>query len=225
MRFIAFYPTIQSAKDNAETLRRDFSQAFPDYGVEVTYVSSDVEHDKTVHHLDEEIAPKTIDIIASVNMLNQAYHSTYLTGIVMLRSTFSDIVYAQEYGRAISVTAKNRAIVFDDVGNALLKEDRGLAAMFEKKGEITKDSKGGYHWKRKADRHSFSVSAVELAMEQALERIRQTAGVTQEMIDAVKKLMGPIFNAPDEAIAQMTGVKLFLIQETRKQMEKEEQDI
>ncbi len=223
MRFIAFYPTIQSAKDNAENLQKDFQKAFPSYGVGLAYVTSDAEHDKTIAHLDEVKVDETIDIIASVNMLNQSYHSPYLTGIIMLRSTFSDILYAQEYGRALSVTARNQTIVFDDVGNALLRASRGIGVLFEDDGTVEKDSTGnGWHWKRKADKHTFSVSAVELSAEQALERIRQTAGVTEELIESIKKLIGPVFNAPDDAIAKMTRVPLWLIQETRKQMQEEQ---
>ena len=146
MRFIAYYPTIKAMKDNAEKLQADFIKAFPKYGVGLTLVSSDAEHEKAVSHLDEAIVDDTIDIIASVDMLNQAYHSQYLTGVIMMRYTMSNIVYAQQYGRACSVASKQRTIVFDNVGNACLDPQRELTVLL---GDGESDGRGGWYWVEK----------------------------------------------------------------------------
>lgn len=220
MRFIVYYPTIKAMKDNAEKLQDDFIKAFPEYGVGLTYISSDAEHDKAVSHLDEAIVDGTIDIIASVDMLNQAYHSRYLTGVIMMRYTMSNIVYAQQYGRACSVASTQRTIVFDNVGNACIDPQQELTVLL---GDGESDGRGGWYWSRKDSRHMrFHVSAEELSIEQALQRIRATATVSEEFREGAKKLMGPIFNAPDDAVVKMTHLPLWFVKELRKEMETEQ---
>lgn len=219
MRFIVFFPTIKTMKEAAVNVQNDFIKAFPKYGVGLTYISSDEEHDKTITHLDEAIVDGTIDIIASVDMLNQAYHSKYLNGIIMMRYTMSNIIYTQEYGRVCNVASTQRAIVFDNVGNACIDPQKELEVLF---GEGEMDGSGGWCWSRKDSRHlKFHVSAEELSLEQALQRIRATAAVTNEFREKAKQLMGPIFNAPDEAVVRMTRLPLWFVQELRAEMAKE----
>lgn len=223
MRFIAYYPTIQSAKDNAEKLQADLKKAFPDYGVGVTYITSDAEHDKTISHLDEQVVDGTVDLVVNVNMLNQAYHSPYLTGIMMLRLTWSNIIFTQEYGRACNVASRNRVAVFDNVGNAFVRPFEELPKIFGSEGES--DGKGGWVWTTRDHRNmKFRVSAEQLKIEQVLQRITATAGVTEEFKEKAKKLMGPLFNAPDEAVVKMTRLPLWFVQDLRKEMEAEMKD-
>ena len=144
MRIIAYFPTIQSAKDNADKLRSDIQRAFPNYGVGVTFITSDAEHESKVSHLDEAIVDETIDLIVSVDMLNQAYHSEHLTAIIMMRYTKSNIIFTQQYGRALSVAALHRVAVFDNVGNAYVRPLEELPKIFGSEGES--DGKGGWVW-------------------------------------------------------------------------------
>lgn len=219
MRFIIFYPTIKAMVDNAPKIQADFKDAFPEYGVGLTYISSDAEHDKAVNHLDEAIVDYTIDLVASVDMLNQSYHSKYLNGVIMMRYTMSNIVHTQEYGRACSVASTQRTIVFDNVGNACLDPRADLPKML---GEGESDGRGGWQWGRKNSKQLyFHVTAEELALEEALQRIRATAGVTREAKESAKKLMGPLFNAPDDAVVKMTRFPLWFVQQIRKEMELE----
>lgn len=220
MRFIIFYPTIKAMTDNAPKVQEDFKQAFPEYGVGLTYISSDAEHDKAVNHLDEGIVDGTIDLVASVDMLNQSYHSKYLNGVIMMRYTMSNIVHTQEYGRACSVASTQRTIVFDNVGNACLDPRADLKIML---GEGESDGRGGWQWGRKNSKQlSFHVTAEELDIEQALQRIRATASVSFEYKEEVKRLMGPLFNAPDDAVVKMTRLPLWFVQELRAEMESEQ---
>lgn len=220
MRFIVFYPTIKAMVDNAPKVQEDFKEAFPEYSVGLTYISSDAEHDKAVNHLDDGIIDYTIDLVASVNMLNQAYHSKYLNGVIMMRYTLSDIVHTQEYGRACSVASIVPTIVFDNVGNACLDPHSDLKVLL---GEGESDGRGGWYWSRKNSRYlRFHVTAEELELEQALQRIRATAGVTYEFKESAKRLMSPLFNAPDDAVVKMTRLPLWLVQQLRAEMEAEQ---
>ena len=219
MRFIIFYPTIKSMQDNAIKVQKDFQKAFPTYGVGLTYISSYAEHDKAVDHLDDSIVDYTIDLIASVDMLNQAYHSRYLNGIIQMRYTMSNIIYTQEYGRACSVASNQRTIVFDNVGNACVDPGAELNALF---GDGTPDGRGGFFWSLKdSKRLRFHVSAEDISIEQALQRIRQTSSVTEEFRNNAKKLMGPLFNAPDDAVVKITRLPLWFVKEIRSELETE----
>lgn len=219
MRFIAYYPTIQSMKDNAWKVQENLKKAFPGYGVGITYVSSDAEHESKVSHLDESIADGTIDLIASVDMLNQAYHSPYLTGIHMLRLTWSNIIFSQQYGRGCNVASLQRVAIFDEVGNVLIDPVEELAKMY---GEGEQDSHGNWSWGDRRKRHlRLRVQGKELELERALRRIRVTAGVTEEFKESAKKLMGPVFNAPDDAVVKMTRLPLWFVQQLRAEMQAE----
>lgn len=132
MQFIAFYPTIDSLIDGERQLRLDFEKAFPEHEVCVAKISSDPKHYSDIVTLQREhtvLHRKTILLIMAVNMLNQAYHSDSITGIIMNRATTSNIIFTQQLGRCLSVTANQRAIVFDNVGNAKISPDAFLVDM------------------------------------------------------------------------------------------------
>ena len=52
-----------------------------------------------------------------INKLNEGAHVSNITGIIMLRSTLSTIIYLQQIGRALSAGNKNNPIIFDFMGN------------------------------------------------------------------------------------------------------------
>ncbi len=58
-----------------------------------------------------------LNIIKCINKLNEGAHVSNITGIIMLRSTLSPIVYLQQIGRALSAGNKNNPIIFDFMGN------------------------------------------------------------------------------------------------------------
>ena len=62
-------------------------------------------------------SPNTIDLVYSINMLNEGYHIDNITGIVLLRPTQSPIVYTQQVGRCMQVGVEHSPIVFDFVSN------------------------------------------------------------------------------------------------------------
>lgn len=56
-----------------------------------------------------------------VDMLNMGYHVSDITGVIMLRSTRSDIIYKQQIGRCLSVKSEYPALIFDLVDNISIK--------------------------------------------------------------------------------------------------------
>ncbi len=80
---------------------------------------------KVVRNFEEDDA-KCIKLIFVVDMLNEGLHIDGVDGVVMLRSTESQIVFLQQLGRALSVSSnsKNAPIVFDLTNNIeVLSED------------------------------------------------------------------------------------------------------
>ena len=59
---------------------------------------------------------KDINVLLSVNMLNEGVHIKDIDGVIMMRKTISPIVYLQQLGRALQIGGKN-PIIFDFIGN------------------------------------------------------------------------------------------------------------
>lgn len=64
-----------------------------------------------------ETDSRKVDLLFTVNMINMGYHVENITGIMMLRGTRSEIIYFQQLGRCLSVTATRSPIVYDMVRN------------------------------------------------------------------------------------------------------------
>lgn len=61
-------------------------------------------------------AEKGVNVLLSVNMLNEGVHIQGVDGVIMMRRTISPIVYLQQLGRALQVGGKE-PIIFDFIGN------------------------------------------------------------------------------------------------------------
>lgn len=70
---------------------------------------------KKVENIVEE--PYHVDLLFTINKINMGYHVKNITGIMMLRGTKSEIIYYQQLGRALSVTAQYNPIVYDMTNN------------------------------------------------------------------------------------------------------------
>lgn len=189
MQFIVFYPNIRSLRENMNRDIADFQRAFPTHKVVHAALSSDREHASTISEVERmfDRRGKQVQLIFSVNMLNQAYHSDHLTGVVMYRSTLSDIIFTQQLGRVMSVTAKKPGIVFDNVGNVLRRPDRARALLQQQDKDWTKVASGvsvprdHLHITCRASKELVSFIDV-------YTRIKATAHITQEQVDYAKYL-------------------------------------
>ena len=202
MRFIVFYPTVKSLNDNRNKDVQDFAKAFPTHQVVSAALSTDKDHASTISEVEELFSNegKQVQLIFAVNMLNQSYHSDLLTGIVMYRSTFSNIIFTQELGRILSVTAKYPGIVFDNVGNVFIRPDRAMAALQLLLNDQTKVPSS-----TSITRNHLNVkvrATLELIeFQKVYQRILATAQITQEQIDYAKYIVSQM-NAPIELVMQ-----------------------
>ncbi len=119
MKFVCFFSTHNNLLRLSKVIKGWFHEAYPEHIINMTEVSSrtrDVA--KNVEALKElSYKPLHIDLILCVDMLNMGYHVDDITGIVMYRTTTSDIIFPQEYGRILASGDINAHVVFDVVDN------------------------------------------------------------------------------------------------------------
>ena len=58
-----------------------------------------------------------VDLFMTVNMINEGYHVDDVSGVLMMRGTRSETIFLQQLGRALSVMAVKRPLVFDFANN------------------------------------------------------------------------------------------------------------
>lgn len=82
------------------------------YGVVTSEVSTIAERDKEIRR-DIEAGKGHIDLIHSIDVLNMGYHVGNVTGVIVKRSTSSEIKYYQQIGRCMSVVEDGRPLIID----------------------------------------------------------------------------------------------------------------
>lgn len=236
MKFIAFYPTIKSMEDTLPTLKREFKAAFPERDILVVPFSSDPAHTLNRELVYEQTPPKnTIMLITAVDMLNQSYHSDDLTGIIMNRSTTSDVLFVQQLGRCLSVNNSCPAIVFDNVANCEQNWTRGLkdeelpvpsenpgqgrganGELRRAEGYVHGEYRTVPQWTRRIGNTygtayglTPQVASIEESLLRATQRIIQSRGITDEQISKAMKAYAA--DATFEFIKKLTGVPAWLL--------------
>lgn len=123
-KFIVFFPNIQATRDRSNEVKLWFKEKFNNFNIEIVTLHSDVSDDDVdnIEALEKlKYKRKTIQLIMCVDMLNMGYHVNDITGVIMLRSTRSDIIYKQQIGRCLSVKSEYPALIFDLVDNINIK--------------------------------------------------------------------------------------------------------
>lgn len=70
---------------------------------------------------------KALKLLFCVNMFNEGYHLSDISGVVLLRPTESPNIYLQQIGRGLRASGKGQPLVIDVVGNIkCLNESMGL---------------------------------------------------------------------------------------------------
>lgn len=123
MRFIVFCTTKEILAKRTNEVKRWFTEAFPTYTIRepLQIVSSSNSKRKIEELMKLDEPDNTIDIIMSINMLNEGYHLGALTGVILLRPTQSPVVYTQQIGRCTQIGQDNTPIIFDFVANIKIR--------------------------------------------------------------------------------------------------------
>ena len=118
MRFMVFFPTKKVLEHRKDEVKGWFKSKFIEYNVEELVIHSSIEEKRNLDVLPNlEAKPYTINLIMSINMLNEGYHLSDITGVIMLRPTQSSAIYTQQIGRSMQVNIDHNPLIFDFVAN------------------------------------------------------------------------------------------------------------
>lgn len=119
MKFIVYFVSLIDLESYYNNVVDWFKKAFPNHDINNLICTSHYDYSNNIELVDSlEKRENCIDLIFSINQLNEVYHSEYLTGEIFLRSTYSPRIYAQQFGRCLDVIKTNTSIIFDLICNA-----------------------------------------------------------------------------------------------------------
>jgi len=118
-KYIVFFGNFARMRESKAAVRSWFESAFPRHTITELIISSEnSEYENNVNKLPTMTYKKNhIDLIYACEMLNMGYHVSDLTGIMMYRTTYSNIIYSQQFGRVLSSGDSLPKLVFDVVDN------------------------------------------------------------------------------------------------------------
>lgn len=117
IKMIVFFEDHQHLNEMKDTVKNWFVKAFPKFSVEENVVSYYLRNTKVaLDNFRNNTEKFKINLLYSVNLLNEGIHVGDITGVLLLRRTTSDIIYKQQIGRAIQV-GNTSPIIFDFVNN------------------------------------------------------------------------------------------------------------
>lgn len=139
MKFIVFFANHSHMREKMPEVESWFKEAYPNHEIRTLKISSESTlASKNVKQLGSLTKTQnTIDLICCVDMLNMGYHVNDLSGILMYRSTNSNIIYVQQLGRVLSSGTDSKTVVFDVVDNLHRK------AVYDINVKAKKTRKGG----------------------------------------------------------------------------------
>jgi len=114
-KYIVFCNDIKDMHKKMSEARKWFSKVGDIRLYEVSYKKSDTLNEDTIRRFREE--GEKINLLFTVDKLNEGIHVDGIDGVIMLRSTSSPIVFMQQLGRALSAGNEGTPLVFDFVNN------------------------------------------------------------------------------------------------------------
>jgi len=118
-KYIVFFCNFEHLHTAQNRVKGWFKSVFPKHQINELIVTSETnEYHNNTEELDKlSYKANTIDLIYTCDMMDCGYHVEDLTGILMYRGTYSNTVYSQQLGRALSTGDITPRIVFDIVDN------------------------------------------------------------------------------------------------------------
>ena len=109
MKFIIFVKNVEDIEEVKGLAFKWFNGAFSHMNkviniYSVNYKQGRVNNQEITEIFEKKRDDNIIDIMVSVNMFNEGIHLDNISGVILLRRTYSDIVYCQQIGRAINTS-------------------------------------------------------------------------------------------------------------------------
>ena len=134
-KYIVFCSDIDDMHKKMQEASKWFEKVGETRLYEVSYRKSEELNEDTIKSFREEEGK--INLLFSVDKLNEGVHVDGIDGVIMLRKTVSPIIYMQQLGRALSAGNEGTPIVFDLVNN--IDSSRYIYEFMERVQEIRKE--------------------------------------------------------------------------------------
>ena len=181
-KYIVFCNDINDMHKKMQESNKWFEKVGETRIYEVSYRKSDKLNEDTIKRFKEE--GEKINLLFSVDKLNEGVHVDGIDGVIMLRKTGSPIVYTQQLGRALSVGNEGTPIVFDLVNN--IDSSEYIYEFMERVQKIRQER--GLDEK---DIGNFKIFDIQRDVKEILEKITEKLGRTSylEKIYEIKEWM------------------------------------
>jgi len=136
-KYIVFCSDIKDMHKKMKEAEKWFSKTGEVRLYEVSYKKSDELNEDTIKRFREE--GDKINLLFSVDKLNEGIHIDGIDGVIMLRTTSSPIVYMQQLGRALSAGNEGTPLIFDFVNNLENSNYRELEEFVQKIEQIRRE--------------------------------------------------------------------------------------
>ena len=134
-KYIVFCSDIDDMHKKMQEASKWFEKVGETRLCEVSYRKSEELNEDTIKRFREEEGK--INLLFSVDKLNEGIHVDGIDGVIMLRKTVSPIIYMQQLGRALSAGNEGTPIVFDLVNN--IDSSRYIYEFMERVQEIRRE--------------------------------------------------------------------------------------
>ena len=134
-KYIVFCSDIDDMHKKMQEASKWFEKVGETRLYEVSYRKSEELNEDTIKRFREKEGK--INLLFSVDKLNEGVHVDGIDGVIMLRKTVSPIIYMQQLGRALSAGNEETPIVFDLVNN--IDSSRYIYEFMERVQEIRKE--------------------------------------------------------------------------------------
>ena len=134
-KYIVFCSDIDDMHKKMQEASKWFEKVGETRLYEVSYRKSEELNEDTIKRFREKEGK--INLLFSVDKLNEGVHVDGIDGVIMLRKTVSPIIYMQQLGRALSAGNEGTPIVFDLVNN--IDSSRYIYEFMERVQEIRKE--------------------------------------------------------------------------------------
>lgn len=169
-KFIMYYTTIAEINNSIWDLKRQLEKEFIGFDINIVPITSDPDHIGNIGIINFlEKRQNTIDVLMTVNMMNEGFHLRDLTGIVLVRRTTSALVYTQQIGRCITMNKDHKMIVIDVAGN--IDTDFTVSNPFSKLYNRNEESERGEKQERETYTLRVKMTEEQVKLETVLRKL------------------------------------------------------
>lgn len=169
-------------------------------------------------------------ILFSINMLNEGLHIKGISGVLMLRTTQSNLIYLQQLGRLLEAGNKDKYLLVFDFVNNFSNVNDGIGLLKEIKEAVEKEKKSNPNFDDSGfeDIDTFFVLEQVVEIQEMFKAIEERLeGSFEKNVDDIIKYFDthgylPKMNATDQYTRKLAD---FLIRERIKRREAESKGI